>query len=155
MEHTPPSYTSMIAAYYHAFARKDVSFMLDLMHPDVEFRSSENFIYADRNPYRGKDGMKDLLTRMASDWEIFEVLPDEITGAGDMVIARGRYKGKFSHTGFMLDAEFVHVFKFRDGRIVLQHTYTDTAQFRDALGRSSGTVAAAQSEPPIAPARSG
>ena len=135
MEQPALNYTSMIAAYYHAYAQGDTSFMLDLMHPDVEFRSSENFIYADRNPYRGKEGMKDLFTRMAADWEIFEILPDEITGAGDMVIARGRYKGKFKNTGFLLDAEFVHVFKFRDGRIVLQHTYTDTAQFRDAIAR--------------------
>jgi len=139
MEQQAPNYTSMIAAYYHAYAQGDTSFMLDLLHPDVEFRSSENFIYADHNPYRGKDGVKDLLTRMAADWEIFEILPDEITGAGDMVIARGRYKGKFKHTGFVLNAEFVHVFKFRDGRIVLQHTYTDTAQFRDAIVREAAS----------------
>ena len=139
MDQKAPNYTSMIAAYYHAYAQGDTSFMLDLLHPDVEFRSSENFIYADQNPYRGKDGVRDLLTRMAADWEIFEILPDEITGAGDMVIARGRYKGKFKGTGFVLDAEFVHVFKFRDSRIVLQHTYTDTAQFRDAIVRETAS----------------
>ena len=141
MEHTVPSYTSMVAAYYHAFNQKDISFTLDLLHPDIEFRSAENFIYADRNPYRGKDGVKDLFTRLAADWEFFEVLPEEITGAGDMVIARGRFKGKFRETGFVLDAEFVHVFKFKDGRIALQHNYTDTAQFRDAVVRGGAGVA--------------
>ena len=141
MEHTPPSYTSMVAAYYHAYTQSDINFMLDLLHPDMEFRSSENFLYADRNPYRGKEGVRHILTRINEDWEGFQVLPDEITGAGDMVIARGRYKGKFRQTGFMLDAEFVHVFKFRDGRIALQHTYTDTAQFRDAVGRGGTLVA--------------
>ena len=140
MEHNTPSYTSMVAAYYHAYTQADISFMLDLLHPDMEFRSSENFLYADRNPYRGKEGVKDVLTRIAADWESFQVLPEEITGAGDMVIARGRYKGKFKQTGFVLDAEFVHVFKFRDGRIALQHTYTDTAQFRDAV--RGGTLVA-------------
>jgi len=142
MEPKAPSYTSMIAAYYHAYSQSDIAFVLNLFHPEAEFRSSENFIYADRNPYRGKEGMKDLFTRLQNDWEIFEVLPDEITGAGDMVIARGRYKGKFKHTGFVLDAEFVHVFKFKDGRIALQHTYTDTAQFRDAMARGPAPLAA-------------
>ena len=135
MELNPPNYTSMVAAYYHSFAQKDLNFLLDLLHPDVELRSSENFIYADRNPYRGKSGVKDLFARADADWDSFQALPEEITGAGDMVIARGRFKGKFKGSGFLLDAEFVHVFKFREGRIVLIHTYTDTAQFRDAVGR--------------------
>ena len=141
MEPNAPNYTSMVAAYYHAFTQADISFLLDLLHPDVELRSSENFIYADRNPYRGKSGVKDLCARIAADWEKFDVLPEEITGAGDMVIARGRFKGVFKGSGFVLDAEFVHVFKFREGRISLVHTYTDTAQFRDAVGR--GPVRAA------------
>jgi hypothetical protein len=131
----------MVAAYYHAFNQADFAFALELLHPDVEFRSAENFIYADRNPYRGKSGVKDLLSRLAADWDSFDILPDEITGAGDMVIARGRYKGKFKNTGFLLNAEFVHVFKFREGRIVLMHTYTDTAQFRDAIVRGETGVA--------------
>ena len=135
MDQNPPSYTSMVAAHYHAITQSDISFMLDLLHPKVEFRSSENFIYADRNPYRGKSGVKDLFARLAGDWERFHVLPEEITGAGDMVIARGRFTGKFRGTGTLLDAEFVQVFKFREGRIALIHTYTDTAQFRDAVGR--------------------
>ena len=123
----------MIAAYYDSFSRGDISFMLNLMHTDIEFRSSENFIYADRNPYRGRDGVQRLVNRIAEDWETFTIVPEEITGAGDMVIARGRYIGKFKGTGFPLNAEFVHVFKFREGLIVLQHNYTDTAQFRDAV----------------------
>jgi ketosteroid isomerase-like protein len=131
-----PSYTSMIAAYYDAFNKGDISFLLNLMHTDIEFRSSENFIYADRNPYRGRDGVQRLISRLSDDWETFTIAPDEITGAGDMVIARGRYLGKFKGTGFDLNAEFVLVFKFREGLIVLQHNYTDTAQFRDAVGRS-------------------
>ena len=140
MEHKAPNYTSIVAAYYQAYSQADIAFMLELLHPEVEFRSSENFIYADRNPYRGRDGVKGVLIRLRDDWDSFEVVPEEVTGAGDMVIARGRYKGRFKTTGVMLDAEFVHVFKFRDGRIVLQHTYTDTAAFRDAvLGAASAT----------------
>jgi ketosteroid isomerase-like protein len=58
-----------------------------------------------------------------------------------MVIARGRYHGTHKASGFHLDAEYVHVFKFKDGKVVLQHTYTDTAQFRDAV---AGAVASGE-----------
>ena len=57
---------------------------------------------------------------------------------GEIAIIRGRYQGKFKATGFDLDAEFVHVLRFRDGKLVMGQTYTDTAQFRDAVNQVLG-----------------
>ena len=131
-----PENRATILAYYEAFAHGDIPGMLALLHPEVEFRSAEQFIYADRNPYVGRSGVEQFMQRLTADWDGFKVLPDEIQGAGDLVIARGLYMGTFKATGFRLQAEYVHVFKFKDGKIVLQHTYTDTAQFRDAVVRS-------------------
>jgi ketosteroid isomerase-like protein len=126
----------IVLAYYEAFARSDLPAMVDLLHPEMEFRAAENFIYADCNPYLGPSAVEKLAARLRQEWNGFMVLAEEIQGAGDLVIARGRYLGTYKATGFRLDAEFVHVFKFRDGKIILQHNYTDTAQFRDAIKRS-------------------
>jgi len=123
-----------IATFYQAFARRDLDFLLELLHPEVEFRAAENFIYAAQNPYLGPAAVAALMRRIDADWNGFTIIPEEIHGTGDMVIARGRYRGILKSNGFALNAEFVHVFKFRDGKIVLQHNYTDTAQFRDAIG---------------------
>jgi ketosteroid isomerase-like protein len=128
-----PEHRETIVRFYDAFAHGDLEALMEIFDPQVEFRSAENFIYADQNPYVGRDAVRRLLERIKADWASFLVLPDEIQGAGDMVIARGRYLGVYKATGFRLNAEYVHVFKFREGKISLQHTYTDTAQFRDAL----------------------
>jgi ketosteroid isomerase-like protein len=122
----------IIALFYQAFARRDLDSLQQLVHPDVEFRAAENFIYAAQNPYLGPAAVGALIRRIDADWDGFTIIPEEILGTGEMVIARGRYRGTFKATGFALNAEFVHVFKFRDGKISLQHNYTDTAQFRDA-----------------------
>jgi hypothetical protein len=124
---------AIVASFYQAFARRDLEALLQLIHPEVEFRAAENFIYAAQNPYLGPDAVAALIKRIDADWNGFLILPEEIHGTGDMVIARGRYRGTFKANGFSLNAEYVHVFKFRDAKIVLQHNYTDTAQFRDAL----------------------
>ena len=81
----------------------------------------------------GLEAVLGILRQIDNDWERFSVLPEEILVAGDTVIVRGRYRGKFKNTGFGLDAECVHVLRFREGKLVLGQTYTDTAQFRDAV----------------------
>ncbi|HYV64403.1 MAG TPA: nuclear transport factor 2 family protein, partial [Bryobacteraceae bacterium] len=58
----------------------------------------------------------------------------EILGAGEVVIARGRYRGTYKATGTPIDAEFVHVFRFKDRKIAVWQSYTDTAQFKHAVG---------------------
>ena len=127
---------AIIASFYQAFARRDLDRMLELIHPEVEFRAAENFIYAAQNPYLGPSAVAALIKRIDADWNGFVIIPEEIHGTGDMVIARGRYRGDLKAGKFSLNAEFVHVFKFRDGKIVMQHNYTDTAQFRDAVSRA-------------------
>jgi ketosteroid isomerase-like protein len=123
----------LITQFYQALARRDLEFILQLLHPEVEFRAAENFMYGAQNPYLGTAAVLALMKKIDDDWDGFTVIPEEIHGTGDMVIARGRYRGTYKANGFPLNAEYVHVFKFRDGKIVLQHNYTDTAQFRDAL----------------------
>ena len=57
------------------------------------------------------------------------------------MIARGRYRGTFKATGTAIDAEFVHVFRFKDGKIVMWQSYTDTAQFKEAVGDAEHNTA--------------
>jgi ketosteroid isomerase-like protein len=145
----PPDNHATIVSFYDALARRDFGAVLALLDADVEVRAAEKFIYADENPYVGPAAANRLLQRIANDWDVFEIIPDEIHGAGDLVIACGKYRGVYKANGFNLVAEFVHVFKFKEGKISLQHNYTDTAQFRDALqgvGTTSATVTIA---PPL------
>lgn len=124
-------------AMYEAFARGDVPAVLGAFDPQIEWNEAENHIYADKNPYIGPQAvLEGVFMRIGGEWSTFSAVPEEILGSGDTVISRGRYRGTYKATGNRLDAQFVHVLKFRDGKIVRFQQYTDTAQFRDAVSRS-------------------
>lgn len=128
----------VVKRFYRLLTIKDTAATMDLFDPQGAMHPAENFIYARGKPYVGRDEIrKSIFTRVDEDWDGFTVTADEILGAGDVVIARGRYRGTFKATGTAIDAEFVHVFRFRDGKIVDWQSYTDTAQFKEAVGGQS------------------
>lgn len=123
-----------IEGLYAAFGRGDVPFIIGALDSDVEWWEAENFIYADKNPYRGPQSvLAGVFGRIMTDWEGFTVTPDEVLDAGDTVVGRGYYAGKHRRTGREVRAQFAHVFKLRDGRVMKFQQYTDTAQFREAV----------------------
>ena len=130
----------IIKRFYRVYAIKDVRSIAALLDPQVEMYPAENFIYATGKPYVGPDEvLNSIFTRVDREWDGFTATPEEILGAEDVVIARGRYRGTFKATGTSIDAEFVHVFRFKEGKIVMWQSYTDTAQFKEAVGgRTAG-----------------
>jgi hypothetical protein len=117
------------------YARKDLAGALELLDPQVEMHAAENFIYASGSPYVGPEAIRDgIFARVEQEWDGFSAEFEEILGAGEVVIARGRYRGVFKATGTAINAEFVHVFRFKEGRIAMWQSYTDTAQFKEAVG---------------------
>ena len=123
---------------YAAFSHGDVHRCLAFLDPQIEWNSAENFIYSDESPYIGAEAVRKLVfERLPADWDDFLWIPGEILGGGDLVIAHGRFQGKFKATGAQLDAQFVQVFQFKDGRIVRCQMYTDTAQFKEATSHKA------------------
>ena len=119
-----------IEGMYEAFEKGDVPYVIGALDAQVEWWEAENFIYADKNPYVGPQSvLMGVFGRIMADWEWFTVTPEEVLDAGDTVVGRGYYAGKHRQTGRELRAQFAHVFKFRDGRVVKFQQYTDTAQF--------------------------
>ncbi len=122
-----------IEAMYAAFGRGDIPFVIGALDPEIEWWEAENFVYADKNPYRGPQSvLEGVFMRLGMEWDGFAVAPEEVLDAGDTVVGRGYYMGKYRQTGREVRAQFAHVFKFRDGKVVKFQQYTDTAQFRQA-----------------------
>lgn len=137
----PNDHNQTIRYLYEAFARRDAERVVALFDPQIEWTSAENFIYADYSPYVGTKAVAQLLFgRLLLDWDGFEMLPLEVLGSGEIVIANGRFRGTFRANGARVDAQFVQVFQFRDGKIAKCQMYTDTAQFKEAVSgmRSAG-----------------
>lgn len=122
-----------VEGMYEAFGRGDIPFVIGALDPDVEWWEAENFIYADRNPYIGPQAvLEGVFARIGNEWEWFTVTPIEVLDAGDSVVGRGHYAGKYRQTGREVKAQFAHVFSFRNGKVVGFQQYTDTAQFKTA-----------------------
>jgi ketosteroid isomerase-like protein len=130
-------HTQTVRSFYDAFARRDFQRFAELLDPRIEWNAAENFLYADRSPYVGIDAVVTLIFgRLFTDWDDFSMNPGEILAGGEIVIASGRFRGTFKANAAPVDAQFVQVFQFKDGRIAKCQMYTDTAQFKDTMGRS-------------------
>lgn len=124
-----------VRVMYDAFGRGDIATVLGNLDAAVEWWEAENFIYADKNPYVGPDNVwSGVFMRIANDWEGFAVSPEGVLDGGDTAVGYGHYSGTHKQTGKHVRAQFAHFFSFRDGKVVKFQQYTDTAQFRDAVG---------------------
>jgi|HubBroStandDraft_5_1064220.scaffolds.fasta_scaffold113438_2 ketosteroid isomerase-like protein len=129
---------STVEAFYAAMGRGDIPFVIGALDPTIVWNEAENFVYADRSPYVGVDAvLTGLFARLGGEWDGFSAVPHEIVDGGDTVVAFGRYGGAYKATGVKIDAQFVHVFKFKDGKIAKFQQYTDTAQVQNAVGAPS------------------
>jgi len=123
-----------IEGMYEAFGRGDIPFVIEALDRGVEWWEAENFIYADKNPYVGPQAvLEGVFARIGQEWEWFTVTPKEVLDAGESVVGRGYYAGKYRQTGREVRAQFAHVFGFRNGKVVTFQQYTDTLQFREAV----------------------
>ncbi len=72
--------------------------------------------------------------RLATEWDGFQAVPEEFLDAGDTVVALGRYKATHKGTGVSMNAQFAHIWRVKNGKIVGFQQYTDTAQAARAVG---------------------
>ena len=125
----------VVRGMYEAFGRGDIPAVIAALDPRVEWWEAENFIYADGNPYVGPDAvLEGVFMRIGDEWEGFAVSPKEILDAGETVVGHGYYSGTYKRNGGRVRAQFAHLFTFRGGKVVKFQQYTDTAQFRQAVG---------------------
>src|SRR5579863_7917617 len=90
----------IVKRFYRLYGIKDIASCMSLFDPEVEMHPAENFIYATGKPYIGPEAIRsNIFTRVDQDWDGFTATTDEILGAGEVVIARGRYRGTFKATG--------------------------------------------------------
>jgi uncharacterized protein len=123
-----------VEAFYAAMGRGDIPFVIGILDSQIVWNEAENFVYADKSPYVGVDAvLTGLFARLGGEWDGFSAVPQEIVDGGETVVAFGRYGGVYKATGVKVHAQFVHVFKFKDGNIAHFQQYTDTAQFQNAV----------------------
>ena len=123
-----------VRGVYELFATGDVPAVLGAMDPQSEWNEAENFPYADGNPYVGPQAVLDgVFMRLGSEWDNWTLDIHEVFGAGDTVIACGRYRATNRATGRALNAQFAHFWGIREGKLATFQQYADTYQAMAAV----------------------
>lgn len=119
---------------YEAFARGDIDFLVDeLFDPGIEWAEPEAPGYPFAGVHVGVDAfVEEVLGQIPNYFEELCVEPEEILSQGDVVVTLGHYRSR-TIGGEDLVAPFVHVGRFRDGRLVRVEVHTDTALVVDSL----------------------
>ncbi|HTC32701.1 MAG TPA: nuclear transport factor 2 family protein [Bryobacteraceae bacterium] len=125
-----------VESFYTAMGRGDIPSAIGILDPSIVWSEAEGFLYADKSPYVGVDAvLTGLFARLGGEWDGFSAVPAEIVDGGETVVALGRYGGTYKATGAKVDAQFVHVFRFKNGKVASFQQYTDTLQFKNAAAQ--------------------
>jgi uncharacterized protein len=118
---------------YDAFGEGDVPTVLGAMDEKIEWQEPAGF------PFESQVGpqavAENIFGPITTQLEGFSATPNEFIDGADIVAVVGKYGGTGAANGVVLDADFVHIWRFgRDGKITGFRTYTDTYLWRQALG---------------------
>jgi uncharacterized protein len=123
---------NIIQGTYAAFAKGDVPGVLGVMDADISWTEAEGFPYG--GTYHGPNAvLEGVFMRLGTEWDGFAAVPAEFIDGGDTVVVLGKYSGTYKATGKSFQADFAHVWKFRDGKVVRFAQYTDTLLVHRAL----------------------
>jgi ketosteroid isomerase-like protein len=118
---------------YEFWAKRDYSFIEDVVHPDGSIDLSRNELNPDI--YRGYDGFLRWVRSVEEVWDQFTVVPDEFIDGGDHVFVAVRISGEGKGSGVEVDMRIFNVWTFRDGKVWrVAGGYRDRDQALEAAG---------------------
>lgn len=77
--------------------------------------------------FKGKKEVADFFARVAQNLDFAEFAPREMIEQGDTVVVVGTSSARAKRTGKTITDDWVHVFKYKQGKVVFFQEYTDTA----------------------------
>ena len=105
-----------VRGVYERWAEGDMSAGVDLFDPAIEFVLSVEF--PDTGIYRGPEAISDYMRGFLEPWERLTIAGEELTDAGDRVIAKVLQSGVGAGSGVPASVRYFQIWTFRDGRVV-------------------------------------
>ena len=122
----------VVRSVYRAFAVGDIPAVLAALSADIHWTEAEGGPYG--GVFVGPNAvLQNVFMKLGGEWDGFAAVPAEFVTEGATVVALGEYSGSYKATGKSFKAPFAHVWKFKDGKAVSFHQYTDTAVHRGPL----------------------
>ena len=123
-----------LRAGYEAFGRGDLDAVLENWHDDARWENPEAKQIPNPGEHEGRDAIRSLMMETPQHWERFDVSTDEFIEQGDTIVVLGHVDAKGRETGSEAKLPFVHIVRFRDGKIERFQVLSDTALTAEALG---------------------
>jgi ketosteroid isomerase-like protein len=96
--------------------------------PDIVWNPVEE------SPAQGHDAVRASTARWKSEWDDYELIPEEFADAGDHVVATVRFRARGRGSGIEVDARLYDVFTLRHGQIVRMDQFTERSEALEAVG---------------------
>jgi hypothetical protein len=118
---------------YAAFGRGDIASIAAARAPDIRWEvKGRPKDYPTIGPRNGPAGVLAFFKQVAETQEPVAFTQNKFHAADDTIIVLGNYKWIVRKTGTPVDADFVHVFTVKNGKVTAFREFTDTAQFAEA-----------------------
>ncbi len=112
---------------YEAFNRRDLSAMLERIHPDVELQTTVE-------THRGHTGVADWVRAADQVFDSLAMTVEETIDLDDRVLAAVRERAGGKGSGIEIDQRFTHVWTLRAGRVVRLQAFTERSDALKAVG---------------------
>jgi ketosteroid isomerase-like protein len=91
---------------------------------------------AEESSGQGHEAVRASLVSWKSEWDDYELIPEELADMGDRVVATVRLRGRGRGSGIEVDARFYDVYTLRDRKIVRMDQFTRRSEALEAVGLS-------------------
>jgi uncharacterized protein len=116
---------------YEDFGRGDIAAILEILDENVVWTTPGNL--PDSGTRRGPAEVAQFFQIVNDTWTFQAFEPRDFIASGDQVAAVGSYTATTRSTGRQASADWVMVWKFRDGKVTNYQEYTDTAALENAM----------------------
>ena len=122
----------VVRRLFESYSRRDYDAAVDCLATDVVYETGQEL------PALGRDAVRAMWERWASDWEEMETVPEEFIDAGDHVVVNVHYSGRGRGSGIEFDDRLFDVYTVRDGRCVRKLEFRERSQALEAAGLGGG-----------------
>lgn len=108
---------------YEALNRGDLSIVLGLLHPEIEWH--EPAPSPEAGTHTGRESFERFLRSWLDTFDEFRVDPERVVEKGDRLIAVVRQTGRGRSSGVAIEARLAHVWTISDGLAVRWESVAD------------------------------
>src|SRR5215208_2272311 len=110
------------------FLALEIDEALDYADPDIVWNPVEEA------SAQGHQAVRASSDRWKSEWDNYELIPEEFADMGDRVVATVRLRGRGRGSGIEIDARFYDVYTLRDRKIVRMDQFAEQAEALELAG---------------------